>query len=71
MPGAFPAPAPQQPQAGYPYPFSYAPGTRVHVTWSNGQRYPATVSQVTGAQCLVVFPDGQQHWVEMQYLSPG
>jgi hypothetical protein len=50
--------------------FGYAPGARVHVTWSNGQRYPATVSQVSGTQCLVVFPDGQQHWVEMQYLSP-
>ena len=47
-----------------------APGSRVQVTWSNGQRYPATVSQVSGSQCLVVFPDGQQHWVEMQYLSP-
>jgi len=58
------------PQAGYGYPFGYAPGTRVQVTWSNGHRYPATVSQVSGSQCLVVFPDGQQHWVEMQYISP-
>lgn len=49
----------------------YAPGARVNVTWSNGQRYPATVSQISGTQCLVIFPDGQQHWVEMQYLSPG
>jgi len=63
---------PQAPQAPYQYqPFGYSPGSRVHVTWSNGQRYPATVSQVSGSQCLVVFPDGQQHWVEMQYLSPG
>jgi hypothetical protein len=62
--------APPAPPAGYGYPFGYAPGARVQVTWSNGQRYPATVSQVSGAQCLVVFPDGQQHWVEMQYLSP-
>ena len=59
------------PPAGpYPYTFGYAPGSRVLVTWSNGQRYPATVGQVSGTQCLVVFPDGQQHWVEMQYLSP-
>jgi hypothetical protein len=50
--------------------FAYAPGMRVQVTWSNGQRYPATVSQLSGAQCLVVFPDGQQHWVETQYISP-
>lgn len=54
----------------YPAPFGYAPGARVQVTWSNGQRYPATVSQVSGSQCLVVFPDGQQHWVDAQYLSP-
>ena len=61
-------PAAQPPMVQYP--FGYAPGSRVQVTWSNGQRYPATVSQVSGTQCLVVFPDGQQHWVEMQYLSP-
>jgi hypothetical protein len=61
----------QQPP-GYPasYGFAYAPGMRVQVTWSNGQRYPATVSQTSGTQCLVVFPDGQQHWVDTQYISP-
>ena len=64
-PGAAPAPAYN------PYPFAYTPGSRVHVTWSNGQRYPATINQMSGTQCLVVFPDGQQHWVEMQYISPG
>lgn len=58
------------PSYGYPS-FGYAPGTRVLVTWSTGQRYPATVQQVTGTQCLVLFPDGQQHWVDMQYVSPG
>jgi hypothetical protein len=42
----------------------------VTVTWSNGQRYPGTVQQVAGSQCLVVFPDGQHHWVEMQYVTP-
>jgi hypothetical protein len=42
----------------------------VNVTWSNGQRYPGTVQQVSGSQCLVVFPDGQHHWVEMQYVAP-
>ena len=46
------------------------PGSRVTVTWSNGQRYPGTVQQVSGSQCLVVFPDGQHHWVDMQYLAP-
>jgi len=64
------APAPPPPGA-YAYGFGYAPGARVVVTWSNGQRYPGTVQQVSGAQCLVVFPDGQQHWIEMQYVAPG
>jgi hypothetical protein len=50
--------------------FAYMPGSRVTVTWSNGGRYPGTVQQVSGTQCLVVFPDGQQHWVEMQYVAP-
>ena len=45
------------------------PGARVTVTWSNGQRYPATVNQINGSRCLVVFPDGQQHWVESQFVS--
>jgi len=75
------APYQQPPAAAYPppqwgaappsYGFQYAPGSRVQVTWSNGQRYPATVSQINGLQCLVVFPDGQQHWVQLQYLTPG
>jgi hypothetical protein len=62
---------PAQPPPGYGYGFGYAPGSRVTVTWSNGQRYPGTVQQVSGTQCLVVFPDGQQHWIEMQYVAPG
>jgi len=69
VPAPHVAPAPQA-AGGYSYPFGYSPGSRVQVTWSNGQRYPATVSQVSGSQCLVVFPDGQQHWVEMMYISP-
>ncbi len=64
------SPQPAPPSYGYPS-FGYAPGARVLVTWSTGQRYPATVQQVTGSQCLVLFPDGQQHWVDMQYIAPG
>ena len=41
------------------------------VTWSNGQRYPATVWQVSQGRCLVAFPDGQQHWVDVSFLAPG
>jgi hypothetical protein len=62
--------APAPPPAPYGYGFAYVPGSRVTVTWSNGGRYPGTVQQVSGTQCLVAFPDGQQHWVEMQYVAP-
>lgn len=51
--------------------YAFTPGAHVQVTWSNGQRYPAVVVQVSGAQCLVVFPDGQQHWVETHFLGAG
>lgn len=67
-PWSAPAPygyPPQQPAFG-----GYPPGTHVVVTWANGQRYPGTVHQVAGTRCLVVFPDGQQHWVEMHYVTP-
>jgi hypothetical protein len=68
-------PAPQYPApqwGGYPAAApGFPPGSRVQVKWSNGQRYPATVSQVNGQQHLVRFPDGQQHWVDVQYLTPG
>jgi hypothetical protein len=79
-PGPAPAPSwgwqgqpPQPPpQQGYPYGYGgYAPGARVQVTWANGQKYPATVQRVQGTQCLVVFPDGQQRWVDTTYLTPG
>jgi hypothetical protein len=63
-PGYPAAPAP-------PPPAGFAPGTRVMVTWSNGQRYPATVWQVSQGRCLVAFPDGQQHWVDVSFLAPG
>jgi hypothetical protein len=41
------------------------------VQWADGNRYPGTVQQAGNGQCLVVFPDGQQRWVENQYLSTG
>jgi hypothetical protein len=59
--------APQPP----PVPMGFAPGSRVLVQWADGNRYPATVQQAANGQCLVVFPDGQQRWVEMRYLSGG
>jgi len=70
QPQATQPPQQQPPPAAGGYVFGYVPGSRVTVTWSNGQRYPGTVQQVAGSQCLVVFPDGQHHWVEMQYVAP-
>jgi hypothetical protein len=37
--------------------------------WADGNRYPGVVQQVAAAQCLIAFPDGQQRWVEPQYLT--
>ncbi|MDB4943890.1 MAG: hypothetical protein JWP97_3424 [Labilithrix sp.] len=78
-PAPYPAATPSHPAVGYPpqppaYGYGYAglvPGSRVSVTWANGHRYPGTVQQIAGSQCLVVFPDGQLHWVDMQYVAPG
>jgi hypothetical protein len=41
----------------------------VLVQWADGNRYPGTVAQAAGHQVLVVFPDGQQRWVDAQYVS--
>jgi hypothetical protein len=60
------SPVPAQPSARP----SLAPGLAVSVTWANGQRYRGTIVQLMGTRVLVVFPDGQQHWVEMSYISP-
>lgn len=67
-------PAPAYPAAaghGHGAPWGFAPGARVQVSWSDGRKYPGTVQQVSGSQHLVVFPDGQHHWVDLPYLSPG
>lgn len=45
-------------------------GRKVLVQWSDGNRYPATIMQVTGTHAQVVFPDGRNMWVENQYLTP-
>jgi hypothetical protein len=64
------APPPAQPPSPQAPP-AFGPGARVLVQWADGNRYPATVQQAVNGQCLVVFPNGQQQWVGMQYLSPG
>src|SRR5581483_7472621 len=42
---------------------SFSVGSRVTVLWTDGNRYPATVTAAQGAQVCVAFPNGQQHWV--------
>jgi hypothetical protein len=64
-PGAYP---PYPPQAA-PYVPPFVAGGRVLVQWADGNRYPGLVQQVAQGQCLIVFPDGQQRWVEFQYLA--
>ena len=50
---------------------AFVAGARVLVQWADGNRYPGIVHQIApgGAHCLIVFPDGQQRWVELQYLA--
>jgi hypothetical protein len=48
-----------------------APGSRVYVRWANGQLYPGMVQQVQAEKYLVGFADGQMHWIDLMYLSPG
>lgn len=45
------------------------PGMAVLVQWSDGNRYPATVSQVGGGQVQVAFSDGRQMWVPSHAVS--
>lgn len=45
-------------------------GAAVQVKWSDGKRYPATVSQVLGPRALIAFPNGYMHWVEVTALEP-
>jgi hypothetical protein len=46
------------------------PGRKVMVQWSDGNQYPGTIMQTNGAQAQVTFPDGNQMWIETQYLTP-
>jgi hypothetical protein len=44
-------------------------GSRVAVTWSDGNRYPGTVVQVAQGHYLVQMGDGQQHWIPAAYVA--
>ena len=49
---------------------AFAVGSRVMVQWSDGNRYPATVSQPPQAgQIEVAFPDGRRVWVPQGVVS--
>ena len=39
------------------------------VQWSDGNRYPGTVTQVRAPQIEVAFPDGRRVWVPQHVVS--
>jgi hypothetical protein len=41
------------------------------VQWSDGQKYPGTVAQVGQGQFFVTMQNGQQLWVQANYVTPG
>ncbi|HZF56486.1 MAG TPA: hypothetical protein VE093_48055 [Polyangiaceae bacterium] len=68
--GAYGSPPAQPANAPAPSP-GFSPGARVTLLWGDGNRYPATVVQVHGNQVLCAMDNGQQQWIEAQYLAPG
>ena len=44
-------------------------GTQVLVQWSDGRRYPATVTMAANGQVQVHFPDGRQVWVPQNVVT--
>jgi hypothetical protein len=58
-------------QAAPAAPPTPSPGTMVLVHWSDGNRYPGTVLQAAGGQVLIAFPNGQQQWIDMKFVSSG
>jgi hypothetical protein len=66
-----PSPPPPQAQPQPPAQGAYARGALVLVHWADGNRYPATVLHATGSHVFVVFPTGQQQWVDVRYVSTG
>ena len=49
----------------------FSVGSRVLVQWSDGKRYPGTVTASQGGQVEVAFPDGRRVWVAQAYVSFG
>ena len=48
----------------------FSVGARVSVQWSDGNRYPGTVTGVQPGQVEVGFPDGRRVWIPQGYVSP-
>ncbi len=65
----YPAQPPAPMYAAPAAPAAPAIGSKVMVEWADGNRYPATVQQCAPGQCLVLFPDGQQRWVDMRRVT--
>jgi hypothetical protein len=66
-----PAPGASPPQTPLPTGGALARGAPVLVHWADGNRYPATVLHTQGNHVLVLFPTGQQQWVDSRYVSSG
>jgi hypothetical protein len=47
----------------------FSVGARVAVQWSDGNRYPGTVTNVQSGQVEVLFPDGRRVWVPQGYVN--
>lgn len=65
-----PVPAVAAPAVAPALPSAIAVGAAVLVMWSDGNRYPATVMQLAQGQYLIAFPNGQQHWLAAQWVTP-
>ncbi|MBX3125758.1 MAG: hypothetical protein KF718_03545 [Polyangiaceae bacterium] len=63
------APAPAPPAGPPPGVAALGPGSPVLVTWSDGNRYPATIVNEAQGQYLCAFPNGQQQWVAAPYVA--
>jgi hypothetical protein len=48
---------------------AFSVGSRVLVQWSDGNRYPATVTNSQAGQVEVAFPDGRRMWIPQAYAS--
>jgi hypothetical protein len=70
-PNPYPTGRGPQSQIASGAPPAWGAGALVYVQWADGNRYQGTVQQVSGTQCLVLFNNGQQQWIESRYLTSG